>query len=351
VSRFGWKQEASVEEWLYAEPWEFEFFQAVRILERLLYARAPAGEAANPLDEAIHFRSLISQITPASELQHIETGEYGQAVLTANLFPLGGSAGPLPAPDGERVIEQAWRKDFAMRDFLDMFHHRLLGLLVRTRKLHHPAYTSREPHKGPIASYLYAFFGMALEEVHDRMRVPDRAFIFYAGLLAQQPRSASGLERLLSDYLGVPARVEQLLGQWRNLDEGEWTMIGRRGRNQALGQGAILGTRVWDQQGRFAVHLGPMKLDAFLNLLPCGSGFEPLCELTRFYAGPDADFGFRLTLRARQTEPTQLGISRLGWTTWLMTRPSEREDSQVRLVSRAPADPYARRHIREVLPN
>jgi type VI secretion system protein ImpH len=351
VSRFGWKQEASVEEWLYSEPWEFEFFQAVRILELLHHDRVPAGEAANPQDEAVRFRSLVTQVFPASEVQSIEPGEHDQPVVTANLFPVAGAGGPLPAPDGERVIEQTWRKDHAMRDFLDMFHHRLLSLLVRSRKMHHPAYTSRRPHDGPIASYLYAFFGMALDEVRHRMRISDRALVFYSGLLAQQPRSASGLERLLSDYFQVPARVEQLLGQWRSLDAEEWTIIGTRGRNQSLGQGALLGCRVWDQQGRFEVHLGPMRLDAFLNLLPCGSGFEPLCELTRFYVGPDPEFGFRMIVEGLDTAPAVLGTSRLGWTSWLKTRPAAGLDSQVRLASRAPADPYARRHIREVLAN
>jgi type VI secretion system protein ImpH len=232
-----------------------------------------------------------------------------------------------------------------------MFHHRLLSLLVRSRKMHHPAYTSRQPHKGPIASYLYAFFGMALDPVRDRMRISDRSFVFYSGLFAQQPRSASGLERLLADYFQVPARVEQLLGQWRDLDEEEWTVVGPRGRNQALGQGALLGTRVWDQQGRFEVHLGPMGIDVFLNLLPCGSGFEPLCELTRFYAGPDHEFGFRMIVEGLEVPPSVLGTSRLGWTSWLKVRPVGGRDSQVRLASRAPADPYARRHIAEVLPN
>jgi type VI secretion system protein ImpH len=351
VTRFGWQKEASVEQWLFSEPWEFEFFQAVRILERLLYERAPAGESASPEDEAVRFRSHVSQVFPGSEVQAIESGERGQALLTANLFALAGAGGPLPAPDGERVIEQTYRKDYSMRDFLDMFHHRLLSLLVRTRKVHHPSYTSGPPHKGTIPRYLYAFFGMGPAELHERMRVPDRSFIFYSGLMAQSPRSASGLERLLADYFQMPVRVQQLLGQWRNLDEEEWTVIGKWGRNQALGQGALLGTRVWDQQGRFEVHMGPMPVDAFRNLLPCGSGYEPLCEMTRFYAGPDPDFGFRLTLRAHEVPSSALGTSRLGWTSWLKTQPIAGDDSQVMLVSRAPADPYARHQLKEVLGN
>jgi type VI secretion system protein ImpH len=182
---------------------------------------------------------------------------------------------------------------------------------------------------------------MALDECQDRLRTPSRSLIYYSGILSQHPRSASGLERLLADYFQVPARVNQLLGQWRELEPSAWTRIGAMGTNHALGQTALLGSRIWDQQGRFEVDLGPMSLTAFFDLLPLGSAFEPLCELTRFYAGPESDFSFRLALRAAEVPPTQLGKSCLGWTSWLKTRPFLSDDSQVRLSPRKPGAPVA----------
>ena len=349
MAAFGWKKQSSVEEWLFAEPWEFEFFQAARLLELLYHQRVPPGEGVSPENETVRFRSTVTQVFPASEVQALrqptEPGE--PAEMTVNLSCLGGAAGPLPEGDSDRVIERTWRKDFATRDFLDLFHHRLLSLLVRTRKAHHPSYTALTPFEGPIARYLYAFFGMAPAELQDRTRVADRSLVFYSGILSQHPRSASGLEQLLSDYFQVPAKAKQLLGQWRNLEPDGWTAIGAAGRNRSLGQGAILGTRVWDQQGRFEVNLGPMELPTFLDLLPRGSGFEPLCQLTRFYAGPELEFGFRLTLRAAEVPGTRLGQSWLAWTSWLKTRPFQADDSQVRLTSRAPADPFARFRMEE----
>ena len=344
MSAYGWKGDGSVSDWLYSEPWEFEFFQAVRLLELLAPERTATGEGVEPDDEVVRFRSRVTQEFQGSEVQALQPPENaGQPPeMIVNLLALAGAAGPLPAPDSETVIERSWRKDHALRDFLDMFHHRLLSMLVRSRKAHHPSYTSLTPDRGPIAQFLYAFFGMAPGEMRGRMRIDDRALIYYSGILSQQPRSASGLERLLSDYFEVEAKVVQLLGHWRTLENSEWTFIGATGRNQRLGESALIGTRVWDQQGRFEVNLGPMKLSAFLDFLPIGSGYEPLCELTRFYCGPDLEFGFRLTVRAEEVASTRLGQSRLGWTSWLKTRAFTRDDSQVRLVSRTPADPFAR---------
>lgn len=351
MSESGWRGDVSVADALFEEPWEFEFLQAVRLLELLNYDRDHPGEGAEPNLEVVRFRAQTTFAFTASEVQSLKRpAEPGQPPeLTANLLPLGGAEGPLPDADSVRVLERARMKDYAMRDFLDMFHHRLLSLLVRTRKAHHPSYTSEEPHVGRIARSIYAFFGLAPRELQDRLHVSDRSLIFYAGILAQKPRSASGLERLLSDFFQIPCKVLQLLGGWRAIEPDDWTLIGRTGRNQALGQTALLGTRVWDQQGRFEVNLGPLSFRVFQDFLPRGSGFGPLCELTRFYVGPELEFGFRLTLRAGEVPSAQLGRSWLGWTSWLRTRPSEDTDWQVRLVSRRPAEPFARFDIAEVL--
>jgi type VI secretion system protein ImpH len=330
---FGWKGTASVRDWLYAEPWEFNFFQAVKLLELLSADRVPPGEGSNPDDEVVRLSSRVSLEYPASEVQHIVPDpESGPPTLVANLLGLAGQSGPLPAPDTEMVIERVWHKDPAIRDFLDIFNHRLLSLLVRVRKTHDPAFTSVRPTEGRMAYYLYCFFGMGWPQLRDRLRVDDRCLLHYAGILSQHPRSASGLEQLLSDYFGTRARVVQLVGDWSALAEDQWTRIGVTGSNQVLGRDAILGTRVWDQETRFQVNLGPMPINNFLEFLPIGAAYRPLCELTRYYAGPNFDFRFRLTLRAAEVPGTQLRVdSYLGWTTWLKTRPVANDDSQVHL--------------------
>ena len=104
-----------------------------------------------------------------------------------------------------------------------------------------------------------------------------------------------------------------------------------------IAESAIVGTQVWDQQGRFRLHLGPLYLHEFLDVLPIGRAFRPLCELTRFYAGQELDFDFVLTIRAPDVPEMRLSVTngpRLGWTSWLKTREVKADDSQVRLSPR-----------------
>jgi type VI secretion system protein ImpH len=120
-------------------------------------------------------------------------------------------------------------------------------------------------------------------------------------LLAHRPHSASGLRTLLSDYFQVEVAVEQFTGAWLTLSEDQWTRLGtRQGQNQTLGDGAILGKRVWDQHAGVNICLGPLDLDTFESFLPNGSAYPALCDLCRFYLGQEWDFSFRLELRTDQ---------------------------------------------------
>ena len=298
--KFGWQQEASVEEWLLAEPWQFEFFQAIKILELLHPDRRPPGESSDPDTEVIRFRSQVSLEYPASEVQQLIPPEIRDDpyLMAVNLLGIAGQYGPLPIPDTERVLDRLSRRDASMRDFLDIFNHRLLSLLVRIRKVHQPSLTALQPQDSRTAFYLYSFFGLGNSALRNRLGVVDRSLLYYCGILAQHPRSASGLERFFSDYYRVTAQIRQLAGGWRYLEQEQWSRIGASGDNRVLGISAMLGRRYWDQQGSFEVNLGPLNFKAFSDFLPVGTAYRSLTELTRFYAGQESEFSFRLTLRA-----------------------------------------------------
>ena len=338
---YGWRREASLEEWLAAEPWEFEFFQAVKLLERMQPLRPAPGAGLDPEDESIRFRSRVELAFQASEVHDVDlSSSDGPATLTTNLFSLAGSSGPLPFTDTELILEREWRKDHGMLEFLDMFHHRLLSLLVKVRKAHRPSLHGPHPADGPLAQYLFACFGLGLPQLRNRLELPDRCLLFYANILAHHPRSASGLERLISDYFQVSATVDQLEGEWNPLEPEDWTRLGTTGQNQTLGGGATLGTRVWDQQGRFSLTIGPLRYAQFKDFLPIGAAYRATCALTRFYAGPDSGFALHLRLQTNDVRESRLagrdqpGQTWLGWTSWLKTGSSVEEPAPVRLSSR-----------------
>jgi type VI secretion system protein ImpH len=335
AAAFGWQREKSVAEWLFAEPYGFDFFQAVRLLELLFPDRTPIGEGAEPEKEPVHFSARVSFDFPASDVQDLAASKDGApARMTTNFLGLAGATGPLPTPLVELILERIKERDTGMRDFLDIFNHRLISLMYRTRKTHRVTLSSQRPEQGAMANYLYAFLGLGLAGLRNRMRfsdhLEDRALLPYAGLLSQKPRSVVGLERILTDHFRAPVRVQQLLGLWRQIEPDQLTALGESGKNQVLGQSIVLGGRIWDQQGRFWILVGPLALKSFLRFLPDGSAYQPLCAMARFYAGDEFDFRVRLKVQAAEIPELHLGKSKLGWTTWLKTRPMK-EDSEIEI--------------------
>src|SRR6202008_4202223 len=157
-----------------------------------------------------------------------------------------------------------------------------------------------------------------------RMHIRDRALLYYAGILAQQPRSMAGLQRILNDYFQVDVNTTQFVGKWCELEENQCTRIGESGTNQRLGRDTcVLGTRVWDQHARFEIALGPLGLEDFESFLPTEWRFGVLCDLVRFYVGDEFEFNVRLILKADEIPNVALSTEpALSWMSWLGPRRS-----------------------------
>lgn len=323
--------EPSVSDRLRAEPYTFNFYQLVRLLEMLRPNATPVGTGADPKLEPVRFRSSFSLVFPASEVTDLQEsaptdttpagGSESPPEVTVSFLGLGGAQGPLPHPLTEWVLERNAVKDLALRDFLDIFNHRLVSLLYRVRRHTRLGMEWTSPEEHHFASYLRALMGMLTAGLQDRLAIPDRALLRYTGILTKQPRDAVGLQTLLSDYFAMPVRCLQLRGAMRALDSDQWTLLGRTGRNHGLGINALLGTAVWDQQAGVELELGPVPWASYLDFLPGQASMRALGQLVRFYLGPGLDVHITLLLQAEAIPPARLGAAApgavLGLTTFL----------------------------------
>lgn len=342
MAAHGWRTDRSVAEFLFRQGYRFDFYQAVRVLEFLSPEAVPVGEGSEPEKEAVRFSSNVGLAFPASDVDRVDPSGPAPFLprMTVNFMGLAGSLGPLPKPYTELVLERVHRKDTALRDFLDIFNHRLISLLYRVRKVHRIGFAPQHPENTPFAHYLYCLFGLGTPGLSERMSIRDRALLLYTGLLAQQPRSVVGLETMLSDYFSVDVAVRQFKGRWYRIEADQITRIGLTGANQRLARTAVLGSRVWTQQGMIAICLGVLISRDFHRFLPTGKGYRSLCGLTRFYLGTELEFDFLLSIEAEQVPESRLSDGqrgrgpRLGWNAWLRTRKMRRDPPPVRISPR-----------------
>jgi len=298
----------------------FEFFQAVRVLERLFPDREPVGGGAHPAREVARFGAHLTFSFPASEIQEVQIREGDEAPprVTVNFMGLTGPSGVLPQNYTELLLERAYRKDPTLREFLDLFNHRMISLFYRAwEKYRFPV--SYERGNDSFTRYLSSLIGMGTQGMQQRLGFEDQSLLLYAGLFQQRPHSAVALESILRNYFGLPVSVSQFFGHWVRLGEENQTRLGRQ--NHRLGFQAVLGSRIWDRQSKFRVRLGPMTCAAFESFLPGGRSHEPLMQLSRLFAGLELDFDVQLVLRAREVPACRLRSggegARLGLSSWL----------------------------------
>lgn len=319
MARTNRKSAPTVKDILFQDPYRFEFHQAIKLLEYLYPDAIPFGETVNPSEEVVTVKSRVYLESLASDIYSLENTRLASAsppILNINFMGIAGIQGPLPFPYTEMLIQRIRNGDTSLKDFLDIFNHRLAGILHRIRKQYLISLNTHVPEKTEIAIGLRAFLGIGQPALHHRLHVPDRSLLDYAGLYWSQPRSAKGLESILRSYFNIPVRVENCAGIWRPLANDQQTRIGRKGQWQKLGQGAVLGTRVWDNISHFRLHLGPLDVEKLDLFLPFGKGFARLKDLTQLYVGPAMDFSIRYAVKnPPSTELTRK--SYLGWRSWL----------------------------------
>lgn len=359
----------TVQDSLFKNGPEYDFFQAVSLLESIYPDRQKVGMIGRG-DPVVRFAansssnsfaaSSIFDIRPASTRNPV-------AKMTVGFLGLTGPSGILPQHYTEllRRIEFEARgpQKFALRDWFDLFNDRVIALFYRSWKKYRPyathlqALTQREP--DDFSSILQSISGLGLPSLCRQVRhfvpqavpsrgqkrdesngtsqsgeeslcsrttsetglerrastMPGRAnlgMLRYAGLLSQRPRSAVNLKHLLEDYFQLPFEVRQFHGNWLSLDETAQTRLGLRCGNSVLGENSVVGDQTWERQNKFLVQVGPLDLASFSKLMPdhlsryIKNDFELLKDLIRLFAGPEMEFDIQMLVKGDEVPDPNL---------------------------------------------
>jgi type VI secretion system protein ImpH len=322
---------SSVEERLRQEPFVFRFFQAVRLLERLLPDRQPVGRFVPPSKEVVRFSVHQSTAFPPSDIYALEWGE-GQPRMEVNFMGLTGPNGVLPLWYTLLLMERTRAGDSAMRALFDIFNHRAISLLFRAWEKYRFTISYERGERGSFTQFLLDIIGLGTRGLADRQAVEDDSLIFYSGLLSQKPRSAQALAQVVGDYFDVPVEVEQFLGSWHRLEEDNQCLLDfvDPDISERVGEGAVVGDEMWDPHSRVRLRIGPLTLEKYLDFLPNGTAHKPLRALLRFFSNDEFEFEVQLMLKRDEVPLCELGAEgdgapQLGWVTWMRSVPMQRD--------------------------
>jgi type VI secretion system protein ImpH len=304
---------------LHREPHRFGFFQAMR----LLALAGPPG--ADPLPRQLRLRTPASLAFPASEITRGRQAEGAPLELEVSFLGLTGPSGVLPRCYTETVLERSHlHKDGALHAFLDIFNHRACGLFYAAWRKYHFHIGFEQGQGDRFTGHLADLLTVRPPGAEAKAAIPQLSLIHFAGAFARRPLPAGALVAFVGAFFGAPARLRPYAGQWTAAPPGQQTRLG--GGTFGLGAGAFLGERLWDQQNKVSLRLGPLAGPAFRDFLPGRPGAEALRQFVKLNLGELLACDLELELRQDAIPALALDGAgpdspRLGLNTWLHSRP------------------------------
>ncbi len=325
-------QSSDLKKRLLEKPKRFSFYQAVQLIENFSKDSIRIGGSGPPTREAVRLRPSVGVSFPSSDIEEIEEYEDKESgdrkyLITTTFMGLYGVASPLPTYYCEEILEDEVEnlnddERSPTRDFLDIFHHRILSLLYRCWLKYRYLFQFYPDGNDETSRRFLCLIGIDPENRNAYLPVAPIALLRFAGLISQLPHSGASLETMLSAFFsGIPVSVVQCHPRWVNIPDDQRTKLGQQGCG--LGEDMVMGARMLDQMGSFRVKLGPLSKKEFKSFFPVERNYSQLVFLVKFFVEMALEFDVELVLRKEDVTPVELGGEEpvyLGWNSWVLSR-------------------------------
>lgn len=302
---------------LQEQPYLYDFFEAMRRIECAWPTLPRLGTATRPADEPVRLGQKPSLDFPPSMLAQVSALDGNRLKIQGYFFGLFGPQGPLPLHLTEYIYDRTTNaRDNTLAAFADVFHHRMHELFYRAWANVRPTVHFDRPDSDKFAGYVAALAGLASPALQQADAWPDRAKLYFAGTLSAGTKTRTGLESLLTEYLGLPVRVQECIGEWLSIVEGERMRLGDP-ETATLGR-SVLGSQVWSAQHKLRIAIGPVEVGDLLQYLPGSPSLGRLRSAVMNYIGFEYAWDLQFIVRRARLPGAKLGqFGHLGWSSWM----------------------------------
>lgn len=351
------KLEPALIDQVFNEPYRFEFFQAVRLIEAWLIDQT--GSKAEIISKFIRFGNSLALSFPAGEIETVEIHcekELDHKTLdsksfknssstilhiTPTLFGLLGISGTLPIHYTERIaMHLVSERNDGPRAFLDTFSSRAVALFFESWRKYKPEFNRRTSESRGFLHQLLSVAGSTegyASSSGSDSDIQADTLAYFAAAIQHKPVSGTYMNSVLKEYFEVPIKIIPFIGAWYALPPSQQFALG--GTNAALGVTAVAGARVWQRDLRQRIEIGPLDEAAFASFLPCGKSARALKQLLETFTGLSIEYEVKLILHSAAVRPIVLDSSsfsgKLGRSAFLKTvhDPLDRSDVLYKILA------------------
>lgn len=317
---------------LQSQGYRFNFFQAVSLLEQIYKDQVEVGHTGPVKDEIVQLLPNNSLGFPAADVARITLDENDDGrekwKILQNFFGLYGPNSAAPIFIAESVNQCIDTAD-PLKDFLDIFNHRVLSLYYRAQKKGNTLKSVSTTHSNPISNILYAMMGRDFNTNESNWEVSPDRLLRHCSLFSSSNRNPSGLEKLISDYFSLSdVQVVPFARRRIKIPKSSQGRLSAVQNHAALGESFILGEIVEDITGQFNLRIKVPDMRTFKQFQPGEARYKELIFLVNMYV--QYRLGFTLEFILPTEEVRSLAISglnpdgKLGQSSWVGA-PTEKE--------------------------
>jgi type VI secretion system protein ImpH len=345
MSTTQWSTRTSLIESLETHPEQYDFFQAVRLLQLSLHHSSHI-DPESALGEEISFFSSLSLSFPSGEIEslriklptiddespHSDPLPSKRYRLCPTMIGLTGPLGALPVVYTQGLSAQVTvKQDSAAASFLDLFNNRLISLFFKAATRYSLPLQYELKGRHAYLDHLHALTGYTPTQSSEP--TIDEAFAQFGGLIQGQQVSGESLRQVLSSYLNEDVSIDQFIPEWFDIPDDQRTCLG--GSFAQLGQSTFCGARVLQIDSRIRLNIGPLSQQHYDALLPHGKTYRAMKQLLTRWCSPTTSIEVVLVLDKDAVQAAQLANNTnrsLGQGLFLLSKPVVQHQSQTRYM-------------------
>lgn len=316
---------------LEAQAEEFNFYQAIRILESIASGSADSG-SKTPMDvkfKAVNTQAFTPNFLSAIDMKKVVSkgaAPKDVAEVNVNGFSMAGQQGPLPDIYAEMLQRESLAGNTGPEDFVNLFNSRFIHLLYDIKKILDPMLFNQPVEMSMLYKLMEAITGHATWNCEERIDIDISQLLSFTVTLVANRQNYSSLKHIIETIFNCDMVITPCVGAWRDLPDRYRTKLGHK--SAILGSGIGLGEHYWDNQAAIDVKMKLSSLEDCRALLPQGIKHNALIALLSLLTDGRYQINVKLSLDWEQIPKSELKTPapmHLGQSSWLKVGEDERE--------------------------